>query len=528
MHSYVTVAVVAAVVAAAMRVAFIAIYRSWFRQGFAGDAAFHLAVIRELKHHRRYSGVPHFLIKDEPDTYPILFHRLAAALPLRVIERHPYALNLILWVLLSTAAAVYAQYVSASLLHRQDLGVALVFIAVFGTLASNLSSDGNGLNYISLSERLLSRFACGFYFAALAIGMSFGDLPSLALAVVAGTAAALSSMFARQAVAFATPLTALIALDPRPMEVMALSALLALLADGRYFLRGIRHMVLFLRAYNRHIKHSRYYKLGLSRFTNWRLVLFRHVGLSRLVELETQEPTRILFRYPELILLGIIWISRGVSVADPAFAVVVATLGVYLATSTAALHHLGEANRYIEFNLWILAALLIAIEAGEGGIPGSVWLAYAAWLALVTWRKWKSWRALRLPDFDQLLALVAPLRLGAAHTVLTVPVTLGAAICVRAPCRALTYQGSAITLPLLEKFMEEIPLLKRDWRQLARECAVTHIIAEKGYLGTMKNVVGWEYDFSGLRTLAESEIYVVYAAPGDAVADTVAAVEAAA
>src|SRR5688572_19171345 len=96
MLAYVTVAGVAAVVAGVSRLAYVALYRSWFRQGFAGDAAFHLAVIRELKQHRRYAGVPYFLIKDEPDTYPILFHRLAAVLPLRVIERHPYVPNLIL------------------------------------------------------------------------------------------------------------------------------------------------------------------------------------------------------------------------------------------------------------------------------------------------------------------------------------------------------------------------------------------------------------------------------------------------
>ena len=516
MLAYVTIAVVAAVVAGGARLALIAFYRSWFRQGFAGDAAFHLAVIRELKRHRRYSGVPYFLIKDEPDTYPILFHRLAALLPLRVIERHPYAPNLILWVLLSVAAAVYAQYVGDVLLHRQRLGVALVFIVVFGTLASNLSSDSNGLNYISLSERLLSRFACGFYFAALAIGMRFDDLPSEGLAVIAGTAAALSSMFGRQAVAFATPLIALIALDPRPLEVMALSALLALLVDGPYLVRGIRHMVLYSRAYNHHTKHSRYYKLGLSRFTDWRLVLGRRAARAdRLAELETHEPTRILFRYPELILLGVIWMAGGVRVTDPLFAVVAATLVVYVATSTAALRHLGEANRYIEFDLWILVALWIAIEAGNGAIPAALWLAYSIWLALVTWRKWRSWRALRFPDSDSLLALVAPLRLGTAHTVMTVPFSLGAAVCARVPCRALMYQGSAVTLALYQKFMEEVPFLKREWRHLAREFQVTHIIAEKSYLRIMRDLVGWEYDFSGLRTLAESESYVVFAADGN-------------
>ena len=49
------------------RTAFVALYRSWFRQGMAGDAAFHLVLARQLRRDRRYSGIPHFLIKDEPD-----------------------------------------------------------------------------------------------------------------------------------------------------------------------------------------------------------------------------------------------------------------------------------------------------------------------------------------------------------------------------------------------------------------------------------------------------------------------------
>src|SRR5689334_18776166 len=111
MLSYVVLAILAAVAAAAERALFLAIYRGWFRQGFAGDAAFHLTVVRELKRDARYTGIPHFLIKDEPDTYPILFHRFAALFPVGLLERRPYLPNFVLWVALCAGATIYAQYV---------------------------------------------------------------------------------------------------------------------------------------------------------------------------------------------------------------------------------------------------------------------------------------------------------------------------------------------------------------------------------------------------------------------------------
>jgi hypothetical protein len=511
MIDYIVVAVAAAIIAGATRLVFLSRYANWFSQGFAGDAAFHLAVVRELKRRGGYAGVPQFLIKDEPDSYPILFHRFAVLFPLRLVERYPYLPNLVLWVTLSTGAALYTQYVAESLLRVEGPTVGLAFVAIYCGLASNLSSDMNGINYFSLSERLLSRFACGLYFAALAVAMTFGDAVSFVLAVLAGTVTALSSMFGRQAIAFTTPLVSLIAIDLHPLVVLAVSALGALVVDGRYFVRGIRHMVLFSHAYNRHTKHSRYYKDGLSRFTDWRLVFGRSAAIiQRVTELEGHEPTRILFRYPELFLLGMLSISHGATITSPPVAIVLATFLVYVATSTKALRQFGEANRYMEYNLWILTAMALAEHVAA--IPIVAWLAYGAWLAFVTRRKWKYWRALNYPESDRLLALLAPLCLNDEHTVMTVPFTLGAAVCVRAPCRALMYQGSAVTLALYEKFMEEIPFLKRDWRKLAREFSVTHVIAEKAYLTVMQDLVGWEYDFSALPTLAENDLYVVYAA----------------
>ncbi len=513
MLAYVIVALFAALLALPIRLLFLFTYRKWFRQGFAGDAAFHFAVVRELKRDSHFAGVPYFLIKDEPDTYPILFHRFAALFPLPLIERHPYLPNLVLWVMSTIAAALYAQYVGANLLHQVGVGVGLSFVLLFCTLASNLSSDMNGINYFSLSERLLSRFACGAYYAALATAMTFGDALSYLLCIAAGAAAALSSLFGRQAVFFATPLVALIARDITPILLMAAAALAAFAIDGTYLARGIRHMIAFSRQYNLRTKHSRYYKSGLSRFVDWRLLLRRRVALGvRLHEIESHEPTRLAFRYPELILLLGLWLLSDAHIGGAVTAVIAATLVVYVVTSAERFRHLGEANRYIEYNLFLLLPLALAIAASEGAISAVIWVAYAAWLAFVIWRRWRWWSHLRYPEHDRLREFLAPLRLEPSHTAFTVPMSLGAAVCARATCRALMYQGAAFTLELHDKFLEEAPFLKRDWQKLAREFDVTHIIAEKSYLTTMKDLVGWEYDFTGLPVMAESDAYVVYGA----------------
>jgi hypothetical protein len=221
------------------------------------------------------------------------------------------------------------------------------------------------------------------------------------------------------------------------------------------------------------------------------------------------------FRHPELIaLLGLQGFWPG-QAAISEIAVVAATLAVYVATSTAALRHYGEANRYIEFALWLVPVFVLSKYAVMGEIPAAIWFVYGAWVLATALKKYQDWSNLSFPSNDVLNEFVAPLQIGGGATVLTVPFSLGAAIHVRTQCRALMYQGSAVTLSLYEKFMEEIPYLKRDWRPLATEFNVTHVIAEKSYLNLTKDLMGWEYDFGSLAIVAETDRLVAYAVPGE-------------
>lgn len=511
MSEYIFIGLVAALAAAVQRVAVLWVYRSWFRQGFAGDAAFHLAVIRRLKQAGHYDGIPEFLIRDEADTYPILFHRIAALFPLRLVERLPYLPNAVIWTVMTSAAALYVHYVSSHLLGLAGPQLAVTFLLLFLGLASNVALDMNGLNYISLSERLLARFCCGIYFLMLAVFMTFGEWPSFAAAIVFGALTLISSMFGRQTIFFLTPVVCLLSLDVWPLAAVAASLLGAAIVDGGYFLRGLRHMSQFSHAYRNHTKHSRYYRLGLSRFINLKTVFCRGTALRwRIYELEHNEPTRVVFRHPELILLVVLQLFWPGPATISEIAVVAATLVIYVATATAALRHYGEAGRYIEFALWLLPVFVLSKYAVLGALPKAVWLAYGAWVVVTAFKKCRDWSSLAFPGGDVLNEFVAPLQIDRNATIFTVPFSLGAAVHARTGCQALMYQGSAVTLGLYEKFMEEIPFLKRDWKALATEFHVSHIICERSYLDAMRPLMGWEYDFSDAVKIAENDRYVAY------------------
>ncbi len=511
MNDYLLVGAVAALIAAIHRAVILCVYRSWFRQGFAGDAAFHLAVVREIKKSGSYSGIPEFLIRDEPDSYPILFHRFASLFPSRLLERYSFIPNAVIWIVAVTMATLYAHYVAVQLFGFVGPRFALVFLVFFLMLASNLSLDMNGLNYVALSERLLSRFCCSAYFVSLATFISYGDTVSLVVAIVTGTLAMMSSMFGRQTMAFVNPIAAVLALNGWPIVLLAGSFLGALLLDRGYFLRGLRHMAWYSHAYRNHTKHSRYYRLGLSRFTDLKIVFGRGKGWrSRIYELEHHEPSRLAFRYPEMLLMLFFAAFFPGQVTWPELAIAIASCIIYFATSTEALRHFGEANRYIEFALWLIPALALTRLVMLGSVPTWVWLLYGAWTCAVTIRKYGAWFSLSFPAKDRLAEFIAPLNLGPAATLFTVPFSLGAAIHVRTQCRVLMYQGSAVNLGLYEKFMEEIPYLKREWQKLATEFAVSYIISERSYLDVMKSLLGWEYDFSTLRKVAEDDRYVAY------------------
>lgn len=512
MLAYIALFSSAAAAAFVLRIGYLSLYLNWFVQGPAGDAAYHLCAIRQIRSGGPFRGVTRFLLTEEPDAYPILFHRLCALYPGALIERHPYLPNLVIWTLAAGGVTAYGGYASVLYGLRPDVA-GYSFLILFLTLASNVSSDMNGLNYLSLSERLLARIASAFFFVAMATAVDTGDMISFGVAVAAGTMAGITSLFGRQTVYFTTPLVSLLTWSPLPLEILVLAFLGALVVDRGYFLRGIRQQVRYSIAYNLFTKRSPYYQGGLSRFVNVRMLLRRSRGIAwRLSEMELHEPTRVIFRYPELLALGALMVVNQQWQIGAAGSIILATLILYILTTFKALRHLGEANRYLEYNLWYLAPLILAREWCVGAAPTYLVVGYFLWIGLVTVWKLRSWRSIAasFPVRDVLSEFLSEANIKSADVVFPVPIPLGAAICARVDCKAIMYQGVAVSANLYAKYVRQPPYLNGDWRPVAAAFGATIIVADKSMVDASRGLMGWSYDFSGQRLIAESTRYAAY------------------
>jgi hypothetical protein len=179
------------------------------------------------------------------------------------------------------------------------------------------------------------------------------------------------------------------------------------------------------------------------------------------------------------------------------------------------LNHFGEAARYLEYNLSLLAPVAIAYcasldETGFEPMLGS----YALWVAFLVLRNYRGWLKLPMPEKDELGEFLEPLKLSAKDTIYPIPFTLGGSICVRAPeVRAIMCQGAAISPDLYRKFTEEPPMLKKNWWPLFDEFNVTYVIGLEIAVKQLKSYLGWEYDFSRLVKVGDANGYVAYKIP---------------
>lgn len=493
-------------------------YRRWFLQGIIWDAALHFAVIRTLRAHgSRYQGVPEFLMATEPDGYPILFHRFCALFSESFLRRHQWLPNALIHAISFALFVAYIQYVNQSFLHFAQWRFEPLAAGLYLFTIGNLVFSANSILYLGLSERQLAKLATAWYFLGLSIGLAFGDTASIAIAIAAGGIAGISSMFSRQAIAFTSPVLALLMLDPLPLLTLLGAAATALLLDRGYFIRSLRQMVSFSRAYIKYSKHSRWVKPSLSRFVSWRRVFGPGIGITqRVEELQSREPTRVLFMYPELVGVVLVILATHASWLYPCLWIIVATAVIYLATSTRWFNHFGEAARYIEYNLSLCTPFWLAVAFFRDGSTAvsAIVIALLAWTLLIWLGNYLLWTKNVLPETDSLSTFVARLDLGPQDTVYPIPFTLGGSVQIRAPAsRSIMCQGSAISPELYAKFCDEPPFLKRDWQMLFEEFGITWVIGLTEAVDSMRERLGWEYDFSGLQKYAEDGKYVAYRVP---------------
>ncbi|MBG31313.1 MAG: hypothetical protein CMI31_15150 [Opitutae bacterium] len=491
------------------RIILIIANRNWFKQGFMGDSSIHWVLVKTIKGNRNFDLIPQYLIGQEPSSYPRSFHHFAALFPIELLKRNSWLPNLVLFGFFGGAFAVCA-WNFASLENLPNFQTTLLSSALFVFSLSNLTADGPAIAYLKLSERLYARLFGGAYFAAMAIGIDFDNEYSLIISAVSGAIAGTASTFGRQAIWFVTPLVSLVLLDWTPLVLMFVATFGSILLSGKQLFRGVKYTILLWKTYSSHTKKSKVQNEVLSKFMDFRLLF----GLGqkwkrKMHHLLFREPTRAFFRYPELVLFFFAWICFEHPSSSATFAIVVSSVLVYFLTSTRVLNHLGESYRYLEYNLlFLLPLFLTEVAFREGWMMSCTYglLAYSLIVAILVDRFLKN---KKLAGEDSLQIFLEQTNIGADSVVFPVSMRLGADICARSTCKSFWWQPGNVTREIFDYFIEEYPYLKKNWKPLASEFGVTHVVADKHE----QSLIDWGYDFSELSIISENERFLAYEVP---------------
>lgn len=508
-------AAVTILAATVVRRLLIGVYAKWFGEGIFGDAAYHYCIVRALcRKTGLYQGVPEFFLKNGPDRYPVLFHRFASLFGLRTVEKAPYLPNLALFVGFTVAFQLVIGLYSetdtppwlASEFVSSNQALTLLAVVLFVTSVANNSLQGHGILFLSLSERLLAKLSVGFYFFAALLWASNGGSILLAVSMVAGCIALSSSMFSRQALIFITPLWALIGLEASFLLPLAGAFLLACLFGGATFLYGLRDQWDFSTSYRQYTAKSRVFLDSLSRFSAITDSRSLRLMLNRL---KSDEPGKSTLRHPDAVVVLIVGWPH---LSAPFIALFSATVAVYLLTTTRAFRHFGESERYLDYTLAFILPFMLAGEVLQQSsfeaAAGILGLAFFYRTVLIA-------KAIR-SDVTRTVAgndsLIDILRKGGVtedSRVLPLPINLGQAISARVGCGVVCYPG-VYGAWIFEKYIDEYPLVKRPIEKLVAEFGITHIVEHKVQTEYCAGVVGWSYDLSNYRKVAENAYWSCY------------------
>ncbi|MEO5360110.1 MAG: hypothetical protein H7843_06625 [Nitrospirota bacterium] len=522
MISYVVIFVAGFVVAAITRTVGIYLYRIWFYQGFTGDSSIHFSIIRHLKRDAANPFIDQYLMGNEPMCYPLGFHRIAKLFSEDTIKKYSWLPNLCIFSFFTAAYLDFTHYVEKVLLLRDGNALLYTVAFVYFVSISNLVFNGPAIAYIKLSERLLGRMSTSFYFLLLFAYLYWGSNLSLALSVIFGGVAVLSSIFARQSLLFTTMLLSLLSFDPMPLLSVVCSFTLAVVLSGRYFLRGMKNTVRQWSIYHDFVSKSLFVQQAMSSFISLKGFIDNVMckGILKMLKKAvlyflSKEPTRAIAYYPEIVLLGwLILFVAGESIdLYHLIAPVLATVVVYFATSTQFLNQLGESYRYIEYDLSFILPLAVGLVAVHSQVSSSLilFVFYSAYVsAFVVFSAWYFSKAVvrgcKIPQKDSLSEFLDSLGLAEEAVVFPVTMRFGADICARGNYRSFWWQPGVINTSFLDEFIEEYPYLKKDWLPLCKKYNVTHVIHAKSAI----EKIDWQYDFSDLRLLKETDSYIAY------------------
>lgn len=510
---------ISVVLASTTRILLVRFYRQWIEQGVFGDSAYHYCIIRSLcKQPRPYEGVPEFLLKNGPDRCPVLFHRFASLFGLRIVERFPYLPNLLIFSgfvgILPLLISLIPDFEQTLWLDLSPLGrplinnhvLSLLTVVLVVTGVSNNSLRGDGILFLSLSERLLAKFSVGLYFFTAALWHMSGENLFLLVSVLTGCVAMSTAKFSRQAIFFTTPLWALMEFDIAILLPLASVLTLLFSFERKNFLLSLRDQWDFSTSYKKYTAKSRVFVSALSKFS-----ILKNTDSLRtaLIQLISYEPGKSLIRHPDLLLVLVIGWGEW---PEDFKSLILATILIYILTTTKFFRHFGESERYIDYNLAFSLPFMVASEVisrpvdGEGG--GILIIALSYRLILIAIALWRDvGRA--IGGSESLSEILKQAQIIESSRVLPLPINFGQTISARTGSSVVCYPG-VYGAWIFERYIDEYPLLKRPIERLVKEFQITHIVLNKTQTDQFAKIVGWSYDLSRYKKAAENDYWSCY------------------
>ena len=433
-----------------------------FRRGFTGDASVHFAIIRHLLNAPRSRFIKNYLISPEPMSYPILFHRFSTLISPHLLARKQWRPNMILHLLFVVFLSTTTWLITDASLIATSLVLIVYFLG-----PSNWIFHGPGIAYLGLSPRYMARLLCAGTYSSFVFGVILNEIWLLLVGMGLAALAILSAQFARQALFFCVPLLSLVLMDVRPVMLLALALILAAIAGRRHLWDGLRHTALRWRLYRTRTKQSAHVRRVMLGFFRWNMQ-GRSFWKAVVYNLLQKEPTRSLFWTPELLLIVFMLATSPFEHAQLFGFALLPPVILYLLTLTERFNHLGEAYRYIEYNLSFMIPICVGLAFVDDVLH---WLALTGFFTLSVshvaarygHRIYLLYHQKR--SHDEITQFISQTGIENSAVIFPVSMRLGAdLIARRAEWKTFWWQPEIISEQIYDEYIEEYPFLKKDWR----------------------------------------------------------------
>jgi len=492
-------------------------HSNWFRQGLVADASVHYKIVELFRGNKRPNlRINNYLIPSEM-YYPVAYHWFVSKFSKDSVDKYQYIPNLLIYFIMIFVLMGYSFHLFLQITGHALIPTALVLVLYTSSVQNLLVTESPAINYITLSERLLGKFATSMYYFGLFGFMAMNDTVGAALAIAGSTMSVLSSKFSIQSVVFGSLVASIVFLNASPLFFLAIGLFLGIAVSGGYAFKTVVNTFRYLVIYYKYGLKSRYIKPALSTYMSVRRFigcLYYHDFKCAIKEVTRREPGRALLFYPEiwiiLILGGLVYSENGDSALNTGVMIVAVIVFLYLVTSIKHLSFVGESYRYIEYCLDFLAPFLMVYIFQLSGIPLFyifLIVIYSMFIAFLFHQVKKHWYRNDPPPADDLAAFLKVAKVTSDDVIFPVTMRLGADIVARADCKSFQDQpGGIVDASIYKEYFCEPPYLSTDWRKLCERHGVTKIIVDNDALSRFHG----NYDFSELEIIAKNNRFTAY------------------